>query len=196
MAGAHGRKHARIVLPLLAVLLGMAGLVYASVPLYRLFCQVTGYGGTTQRSLEAPGAVKGRVFTVRFNADVQPGLRWTFQPVRREMTVRIGEEALAYFRARNDGTTAVTGTATFNVTPQKAGQYFSKIACFCFTEQRLEPGQSADMPVTFFVDPAILKDRNLDDVDTITLSYSFFPAPNAGAKTTAAVARRGAGKTN
>jgi cytochrome c oxidase assembly protein subunit 11 len=179
-------RHARVVLPLFGVLLAMAGLTYASVPLYRLFCQVTGYGGTTQRAVQAPGAVKGRVFTIRFNADVQPGLPWTFQPVRREVQVKLGEQTLAYFRAHNHGRTAITGTATFNVTPQKVGRYFDKIACFCFTRQRLEPGQTVDMPVTFYVDPEIVKDRNAGDVDTITLSYSFFPARTDTEKAAAA----------
>ena len=170
------KSHMKTVLPLVGVLLGMAGLSYAAVPLYDLFCRVTGYGGTTQKADKAPGTVSDRMITVRFNSDIAPGLRWAFQPEQRTITVKIGAEKLAFYRARNTGKAAVTGTAVFNVTPAKAGQYFNKIACFCFEEQLLKPGQSVQMPVSFFIDPAILKDRNLDDVDTITLSYTFFPA--------------------
>lgn len=152
----------------------MVGLAYAAVPLYDLFCRVTGYGGTTQTAEVAPEQALDRRITVRFDAGVARDMPWAFQPVERQMTLRVGETALAFYRAVNDGPTPITGTATFNVTPLKAGQYFSKIECFCFTEQTLAPGQSVDMPVQFFVDPAIAEDRNLDDVKTITLSYTFF----------------------
>jgi cytochrome c oxidase assembly protein subunit 11 len=159
----------------LAVLVaGMIGLSFAAVPLYRIFCQVTGYGGTVQRAEAAPGAVAGRVMTVRFNADTDPGIPWRFEPKQIEVKVRVGEPTLAYYRATNLAQETVIGQAVFNVTPLKAGVYFDKIQCFCFTQQRLEPGQSQDMPVTFFVNPDILKDRNLDDVNTITLSYTFY----------------------
>ncbi|WP_282607545.1 cytochrome c oxidase assembly protein [Pelagibius sp. Alg239-R121] len=169
-----GRKNARTALVLGGVVFGMIGLSFATVPLYRLFCQVTGWGGTTQVADVAPAEVSERVIAVRFNADVNDKLPWRFGPVQREVQVKVGENRLAFYRAKNVGGRAVTGTATFNVTPLKAGQYFSKVACFCFTEQRLEPGQELDMPVSFFVDPAILDDPNLDDVNTITLSYTFF----------------------
>ena len=172
------RRNARTGVVLTGVVAGMIGLSFASVPLYRLFCQVTGYGGTTQVAEAAPGAVSERVIKVRFNADTGPGLPWTFKPVQREIALKVGESGLAYFRARNLADVAVTGTSTFNVTPLKAGQYFSKVQCFCFDEQRLEAGQELDMAVSFFVDPAILSDRNLDDVTTITLSYTFFRAPD------------------
>ncbi len=154
----------------------MVGLAYASVPLYRIFCQVTGYGGTTQRAEGAPGEPMGvdRTITVRFNADVSPNLAWDFQPEQRSVQVKVGEETLISYRAHNRSKQAITGTAVFNVTPDKAGVYFDKIACFCFTEQRLEPGQTADLPVSFFVDPEIVKDHKLDDVKTITLSYTFY----------------------
>lgn len=168
--------HARTVVPLLALLAAMAGLVYYSVPLYRLFCQVTGYGGTTQQAKVAPGAVSARKFTIRFNADVGPNLPWKVQPVVRQYTLRAGARKLARYRARNVSNRTVTGTSSFNVTPAKAGRYFVKIACFCFTRQELAAGQIEDMPVTFFIDPAILKDRNLRDVTSITLSYTFFRA--------------------
>ena len=169
------RRNGRTALVLSAVVAGMVGLSFASVPLYRLFCQVTGFGGTTQVAEAAPGAgVSERVIKVRFNADVDPELPWAFQPVEREVALRVGEPGLAYYKARNLSDRPVVGTATYNVTPLKAGYYFNKVQCFCFKEQRLEPGEAMDMPVSFFVDPEILEDRNLDDVKTITLSYTFF----------------------
>ncbi len=183
-ATAAQRRNARTGVVLAGVVAGMIGLSFASVPLYRLFCQVTGYGGTTQVAEAAPGAVAERVIKVRFNADTGPGLPWTFKPVQREIALKVGESGLAYYRARNLAEVAVTGTSTFNVTPLKAGKYFSKVQCFCFTEQRLEAGQELDMAVSFFVDPEILSDRNLDDVKTITLSYTFFRAPGDGDKVT------------
>lgn len=182
-------SHARTVVPLLALLVAMSGLVYYSVPLYRLFCQVTGYGGTTQQASVAPGAVSARTFVIRFNADVDPNLPWKVQPVVAQFTLRAGAQRLAKYRARNVSSQAVTGTSSFNVTPAKAGRYFVKIACFCFTKQELAAGQVEDMPVTFFVDPAILKDRNLADVKTITLSYTFFRASPLKAKESAAAGR-------
>ena len=168
------RSNGRVALLLCGLVAGMVGLSFASVPLYRLFCQVTGFGGTTQQAEVAPETVAERLMTIRFNADINPALPWAFQPEQREVTVRIGESGLAFYRARNLSSEPVTGTATFNVTPLKAGLYFSKIDCFCFIEQRLEPGEEVAMGVSFFVDPSILEDRNLDDVTTITLSYTFF----------------------
>lgn len=177
MAASAGARKGATVIALSAIVLGMTGLAYASVPLYRWFCQATGFGGTTQVADRAPGEILDRKVTIRFNADVNSKLPWVFQPAQRTMELRLGEEALAFYRARNKGTRAITGTAAFNVTPAKAGQYFNKIDCFCFTEQRLEAGRSADMPVSFYVDPEMASDRNLDDVTTITLSYTFFAAP-------------------
>lgn len=168
------RRNRRVAVVLASVVAGMVGLSFASVPLYRLFCQVTGYGGTTQVADAAPAAAAERMMEIRFNADTDPALPWRFQPAERAIEVRVGEEHLAFYEAENLSDRPITGTATFNVTPLKAGQYFSKIACFCFTEQRLEAGQRVDMPVSFFVDPAISEDPNLDDVRTITLSYTFF----------------------
>ncbi len=168
------RRNTRTGLVLASVAVGMVGLAFASVPLYRLFCQVTGFGGTTQVATEAPDAIVDRTMTVRFNADVDPKLPWTFQPNQRQVSVRVGESGLAFYTARNLSEAPLTGTATFNVTPLKAGQYFNKVQCFCFDEQRLEPGQEVEMAVSFFVDPAIMDDRNLDEVKTITLSYTFF----------------------
>lgn len=156
------------------VILGMTGLTAASVPLYRLFCQVTGYGGTTQVAEEVvPGAVE-QTIRIRFDASIGDELPWRFQPAQREIEVKIGEENLAFYRAANADDRPIVGSSTFNVTPHKAGPYFSKIACFCFTEQVLQPGQEVDMPVSFFVDPAILDDPNTRDLKTITLSYTFF----------------------
>jgi cytochrome c oxidase assembly protein subunit 11 len=168
------RKHYVTAGVLGAVILGMAGLTAASVPLYRLFCQVTGYGGTTQVAADSQAEILERKIRVRFDSSVDDDLPWHFQPVEREIDVRLGEERLAFYRAVNGADQPVVGTATFNVTPHKAGPYFSKIDCFCFTEQALEPGQSVDMPVSFFVDPAILDDADTRDLETITLSYTFF----------------------
>jgi cytochrome c oxidase assembly protein subunit 11 len=155
---------------------GMVGLSFAAVPLYRMFCEATGYGGTTQRAMVAPGPSGERTVTVRFNADIAPDLAWEFKPVQPSVTVRPGEETLVLFRAVNRSKSELVGTATFNVTPLKTGQYFDKIQCFCFTEQRLAPGESVDMPVSFYVDPAMLDDPNTREVDTITLSYTMFRA--------------------
>lgn len=168
------RGNRRTAAALFAVAFGMVGLAYASVPLYRLFCQVTGYGGTTQTAERAPEAASDRTVTVFFDANTARDLAWEFAPSQRSVNVRVGEESLAFYRARNTADRPVTGQATFNVTPAKAGLYFVKVECFCFSEQTLAPGQSADMPVTFFVDPAIAEDPNLDDVEEITLSYTFF----------------------
>lgn len=161
-------------LSLVALVVAMVGLSYAAVPLYQAFCQWTGLGGTTQRAEAAPGALGERTINVFFDANVGRGLAWEFKPVQREMTVRIGEESLAFYRAHNPTAREIVGSATFNVTPPTAGIYFSKIECFCFTEQVLLPGESVTMPVSFFVDPAILNDRNLADLTSITLSYTFF----------------------
>jgi cytochrome c oxidase assembly protein subunit 11 len=154
--------------------IGMVGAAYAAVPLYEVFCQVTGYGGTTQVSDVVPERVLDRKITIRFNADVDKALPWRFAPAQDRVELKVGEQGLAFYRAKNLSRNTITGTAAFNVTPAKAGLYFNKIACFCFTEQRLEAGREVDMPVTFFVDPAIADDPNLNDVTTITLSYTFF----------------------
>jgi cytochrome c oxidase assembly protein subunit 11 len=173
-------RNRRTLLSLVMIAVGMGCMAYASVPLYRLFCQVTGFGGTTQRAERAPGTVADRVITVRFDANVAD-LPWRFEPVQREVAAKVGEPQLIHYRAHNAGGRPLTGQATFNVTPDKAGQYFDKIQCFCFTEQTLKGGEAVDMPVQFFIDPAILGDRNLDDVSTITLSYTFFRAKNQAA---------------
>jgi cytochrome c oxidase assembly protein subunit 11 len=179
-----------MVVLLSAVVAGMVGLTFAAVPLYRLFCQVTGYGGTTQVAQVLPEEVGERIVKVRFNADVDAHLPWTFAPAQVEVALRVGEVGMAFYRARNLTGKAITGAAVFNVTPLKAGQYFNKVQCFCFDEQRLEPGQSVDMPVTFFVDPAIDDDPNLDDVRTITLSYTFFRTEDGEAEGESSVSGR------
>ncbi|MCG8509309.1 MAG: cytochrome c oxidase assembly protein [Rhodospirillales bacterium] len=162
-----------------AVVAGMIGLAYASVPLYRLFCQVTGFGGTPQIAtdetrLPESGPATDRTLTVRFDSTINSALPWRFKPVQRKMTVKAGESMLAFYEAENLSDKAHSGTATFNVTPHKAAPYFVKVDCFCFTEQRLAPGQAVDMPVSFYIDPEILTDENTADVSTITLSYTFF----------------------
>ena len=170
------RRNRILLVSLLGLVAGMVGLAYASVPLYTLFCQVTGFGGTTQRAEAAPGVALDRTVKVRFNADVNAALPWSFHPNQREVTLKIGETYIASYRALNRSDTATVGTAVYNVTPEKAGAYFNKIECFCFTEQVLHPGEEVDMPVAFFVDPAIATDPKMEDVTTITLSYTFFRA--------------------
>lgn len=155
--------------------LGMVGLAYASVPLYRLFCQVTGFGGTAQRAAAAPDHALERTIEVRFDANTGGGLAWEFRPERVRVEVRLGEEMLAHYRVRNLSSRPLTGTAVFNVSPPQAGAYFNKIECFCFTEQTLEAGASANLPVSFFVDPGIADDKDLARLPAITLSYTFYP---------------------
>lgn len=156
------------------VVVGMGGAAYAAVPAYRLFCQVTGFGGTTQRAHSVPAVASDRTIKVQFDANTDPALPWRFRPKQREVALKVGEEGLAFYEAENLSDGPVMGQAGFNVSPPKAGRYFSKIQCFCFNEQILAAGQRANMPVTFFVDPEMLDDPNMDDVTTITLSYTFF----------------------
>lgn len=177
----NARRSRRVTaLALIGVVVGMTGLAFASVPLYRLFCQVTGYGGTPRVAVDGPAAgsvdTAGRTVTVRFDANVNPALPWRFRPEQRRVEVPLGESALAFYRAENLSDMPVIGTATFNVTPNKAAPYFVKVQCFCFDEQRLEAGAGVDMPVSFYVDPAIAEDPDTRDVSTITLSYTFFRA--------------------
>jgi len=153
---------------------GMVGLSFAAVPLYDLFCSVTGFGGTTQTAESAPTTVGERVMAVQFNSDVSHDVPWRFKPSQREVKLRVGEVGLAFYTATNESKNTILGSATFNVTPLKAGIYFTKIDCFCFEEQVLRPGERAELPVTFFIDPDIVNDRDMDDVTTITLSYTFF----------------------
>jgi cytochrome c oxidase assembly protein subunit 11 len=158
-----------------ATAMTMLGLAYASVPLYRLFCQVTGFGGTTQIADAAPVRTTDRTIAIRFDANIAGSLGWTFVPKQLEMTVKIGEQGMATYRAVNTSDRELTGTAVFNVTPVSAGVYFNKIQCFCFTKQTLAAGESADLPVVFFVDPAIASDAGTNKIGAITLSYTFYP---------------------
>jgi cytochrome c oxidase assembly protein subunit 11 len=176
-------KNARLAWSLVAVFASMLGLAYAASPLYEAFCKATGFGGTTQVAVEGDRPVLDRTVEVRFDTNVDPNLAWHFEPVQRSVKVRLGEEKLVYFRATNRSQRPIVGTATYNVTPETAGAWFNKIQCFCFTEQLLKPGQSVDMPVIFFVDPDMDKDRRYDNIRTVTLSYTFFESKTERAKT-------------
>jgi cytochrome c oxidase assembly protein subunit 11 len=171
LASRNGRTAALAALLVLA----MVGLAFASVPLYRLFCQVTGFDGTTMRAAAAPGPVPGKEVGVRFDANVAPALPWRFLPEKSRQIVTIGEREMAFYTARNLSARPVKGTATFNVSPVQAGKYFNKIQCFCFNEQVLRPGEEVRMPVVFFVDPKILEDAKARAISEITLSYTFYP---------------------
>ena len=157
------------------VVMFMAGLGWAAVPLYDLFCRVTGYGGTTQTANEASDVILDQTVTVRFDASVTRGFEWQFRPVERTMELRIGETGIAYYEVHNPTDRPIAGTASYNVTPFSAGPHFVKIACFCFEHQVLGPGETMQMPVTFFVDPEIVTDPDAMDTHTITLSYTFYP---------------------
>jgi cytochrome c oxidase assembly protein subunit 11 len=176
------RANTRVVVSLVLLVGGMTGLSFAAVPLYQLFCATTGYGGTTKRADAASHAVVDRKITVRFDANVSSELGWNFSPEQREVTLKLGENSLAFYKATNTSSKPLTGTATFNVMPEIAGSYFNKIECFCFTEQTLQPGQTADFPVSFFVDPAILNDPDAKNIQEITLSYTFFRANKENAQ--------------
>jgi len=171
------RRNAYVFGGLFALVIAMNGFAYAMVPAYRAFCQQFGFAGTPIVEANGPESdvvLRDRTITVRFNSDIAPDLDWRFKPFQRSIDLNPGETGLAFYEAVNNAERDVSGTATFNVTPLKAAPYFVKIECFCFTEQTLSPGQVAQMPVTFYVDPAIAEDQNLDDVTTITLSYTFF----------------------
>jgi len=157
--------------------LAMLGLAFAAVPLYRVFCQVTGFGGTTMKADAAPGAVAGQI-GVRFDANIDPRLPWKFAPGQETVRIHPGARTTIYYDATNYTARSTTGQAIFNVTPESAGKYFSKIECFCFTEQTLKPGESVRMPVVFFVDPKLRKDPDTKGIDEITLSYTFYPVEN------------------
>jgi cytochrome c oxidase assembly protein subunit 11 len=167
-------RNVRLAAAAFGVAAVMVGVSFAAVPLYEAFCRVTGFAGTPKVAEAAPEKTIDRTIVIRFNADVDPALPWRFGPAQDKVELRVGEHSLAFYRAKNLSDHAIVGTASFNVTPLKAGQYFNKIECFCFTEQRLEAGGEADMPVAFFIDPAIADDPNLNDVREITLSYTFY----------------------
>lgn len=177
-------RNRRTMLMAFGMALAMLGLGYAAVPLYDLFCRVTGFGGTTQVASYAEADLAERIaasagartFSIRFDANTATGMPWEFRPVQVTDTVSIGQRDMATFVARNNSPLPVTGTATFNVEPEQAGRYFNKIQCFCFTEQTLQPGQEVRMPVLYYVDPAVLDDPNMEGVEQITLSYTFHRA--------------------
>ena len=171
------RRNRRTFLAMIGVGLAMLGLGFASVPLYRIFCQQTGFNGTTQRAdagVDVQQAT-GHMLSIRFDSNVQPGMPWQFRPERPTQTVTVGAKSMAIFVAKNMSDRPVTGTASFNVTPTQAGAYFTKIECFCFTQQTLQPGQEVRMPVLYYVDPKILADPDNKDTQEITLSYTFYP---------------------
>ena len=169
------RANLRIVGMCVGLVIVMGGLAYASVPLYDLFCRVTGYGGTTQRVESADGVkVIDRKINVRFDANTASRLDWDFGPERREVTLQMGERGQMVYLAKNLSDKPIVGTASFNVTPQAAGMFFNKMECFCFTDTYIEPGQTLEMPVVFYVDPDMAKEYELENINTITLSYTFF----------------------
>ena len=171
------RRNRRTLITMAAVGVAMLGLGFASVPLYRIFCQQTGFGGTTQRASGDVNvrAAAGHNMSIRFDSNVQPGMPWQFFPEHRTDTVTVGARDMAIFVAKNMSDKPVTGTASFNVTPTQAGAYFTKIQCFCFTQQTLKPGEEVRMPVLYYVDPKILADPDNRDTQEITLSYTFYP---------------------
>ena len=158
----------------------MVGAAYAAVPLYNWFCRTTGFAGTTQVATAAPGQVLDRKMTVRFDANVSGGLPWRFEPERTAITVKIGEVVTVMYRVTNESARETAGQAAYNVAPLNVGAYFQKINCFCFTEQRFKPGETRELPVVFYVDPALARDADQDGLDTITLSYSFYPVRQPG----------------
>ena len=168
------RSNGRTALLMAVIVAAMVGLAFASAPLYRAFCEATGFGGTTLRADKAPGAVAGQV-GVRFDANIHPGLPWRFEPEQTKVTVKPGAQTKIFYRAQNLSARSWTGQAVYNVSPDQVGKYFKKIQCFCFNEQTLKAGESVDMPVVFFVDPKIKQDPDTKDIDEITLSYTFYP---------------------
>ncbi|OAV53861.1 cytochrome C oxidase assembly protein [Rhizobium sp. WYCCWR10014] len=170
-----GRNNGAVVMMCLSFVFGMGAMSYAAVPLYRIFCQVTGYNGTTQRVDQVSSVVLDRTMRVTFDANVAPGLQWDFKPVEREVNPKIGETIQVNFTAENRSNETQRGQAVFNVTPGEAGVYFNKVQCFCFTETDLKPGEKLDMPVVFYIDPEIVKAVESKNIHTVTLSYTFYP---------------------
>lgn len=185
------RANRTVLIACATFVVAMVGMAYAAVPIYQIFCQVTGYGGTTQRADEASNVQIDKRVTVRFDANTANGLPWDFAPVQRDVSVRLGETVRVAYRATNRSHRPVRAQATFNVTPQAAGAYFNKIDCFCFTQSELKPGESAELPIVFFIDPAFVTAKELKDIKTLTLSYTFFPlektAEGTGSEKTKAI---------
>jgi cytochrome c oxidase assembly protein subunit 11 len=175
-------RHRTVAVWCVVLVAAMVGAAYAAVPLYKLFCQVTGFDGTPRVASKASDTVLEKTMTIRFDANVAPGLPWRFEPVQTTAKVKIGENALAFYRVTNTSDRPVRGTATFNVLPEQVAPFFNKLQCFCFTEQLLQPGESLEMPVSFFVDPQITADKDAHAVGYVTLSYTFYPvvAPKPG----------------
>jgi len=190
------RRNGTTVALLISVVAGMIGLSFASVPLYRLFCAATGFGGTTQRAESAPTRTTTALITVRFDAQVAPGLDWEFRPLQSAIAVHPGAQNEVFFRAVSHTKTPITAQAVYNVTPTKAGIYFDKLQCFCFNSQTLAPGQSVDMGVVFFVDPDMLTDPSASEVRSITLSYTMFRSPEQAPATASAAPRPQAPSVN
>ena len=174
MSDSQDKKNASLALNVAAIAVGMVCMAYAAVPLYELFCRVTGFGGTPQTAEAYPEEIIDRTITVRFNSDTDPNLPWNFQAEQVSVDVKVGEPKLVFFSATNKGNIPTEGTAIYNVTPAKAGGYFNKVQCFCFDRQELAVNEKMEFPVSFFIDPEIMNDENADDIKTITLSYTFF----------------------
>jgi cytochrome c oxidase assembly protein subunit 11 len=184
------RRHRALAAWCAVLVFAMVGAAYAAVPLYRMFCEATGFDGTPRRAQRAPDQVLDKAVTVRFDGNVSPDLPWQFGPVQTTMTVKLGENVMAYYRATNTSDRAIKATAAYNIYPEIAAAYFNKIDCFCFTEQVLEPGQSADLPLNFFVDPGMVRDKDARGISQITVSYTFYPVAKPGG-----VAQKPAGKS-
>ena len=182
-AGKRVDRNARLAWTMVLVVAGMLGAAYAAVPLYQAFCRATGFAGTPLIAQSDDHPVIARSVDVRFDTNTDPDLPWRFEPEQRDVTVHLGEQKLVYFKATNVSQRPIVGTAVYNVTPESSAKWFNKLQCFCFTEQLLKPGQSIDMPVLFFVDPDMDKDRRYDNIRTITLSYTFYEAKTERAKT-------------
>lgn len=172
-------KDNAVALSCVAAVVFMTGAAFAAVPLYKLYCQVTGFGGTTQRAIAPSNVMLDRTITVRFDANVTPGMKWKFEPLQKTVDVKLGENALAFYKATNFSDKPITGTATFNVAPDVGGVHFTKVECFCFKEQTLAPGETVEMPVSFFVAPAIASDPDAAHLTSLTLSYTFYPVDKA-----------------
>lgn len=187
------RSNTRLALICAAVFLGMVGAAYASVPLYRAFCQLTGFAGTVRKADTAPTQVLDRTLTIRFDANVRD-MPWDFKPDQVSQQVKIGETGLAFFRVTNNGKTPITGRATYNVVPEQAGMYFQKLECFCFTEQTIQPGATMEFPVVYFVDPQYATDRETRRGEEITLSYTFFRSEDQLAEAASPLGERASGR--
>ncbi|MET0293582.1 MAG: cytochrome c oxidase assembly protein [Phenylobacterium sp.] len=185
------RRNLQVGVLCAAALSLMVGAAYASVPLYRAFCQLTGFDGTVRRAEAAPSQVLNQTLKVRFDTNVSGGLPWTFAAEQASQTIRIGQTGTAFFKVTNTSNRPITGRAVYNVVPELAGPYFRKLQCFCFSDQTLQPGQSVDFPMIYFVDPAFANDRETRNAPEITLSYTFFPAPEDGAAKQAAASPLG-----